>query len=157
MRRLMSLAILCLFWCLGSHGAAAAGNAVQPFMVAAGGSQPFFAGFWRCGNGSLSVTQAFGPWFLYRSQTSASNSQSFVYNDPVGGGWVNVGVDSQGGYWTMTSPGWRGNVLTYAGTYTNESVPRSQRLAYTRLGPNRVKVEIARNGRLVGQDTCTKG
>jgi len=98
MRRVMALGVLCILGCLAGVGRSTAQTLAQPFIVAAGGQQPFFAGSWRCGNGSLSVTPAFGPWFLYRSQTPASNSQSFVYNDPVGGGWVNVGVDSQGGY-----------------------------------------------------------
>jgi len=125
-------------------------------MVAAAGGQPFFAGSWRCTSGNLNITPEFGPWLTYRSQSNGNISHSFVYSDAVGGGWVNVGVDSSGGYWTMTSAGWQGNTMTYTGTYTNRGSARSQRQVITRNGPNRMSIAIWRNGNLAGQTSCTK-
>lgn len=125
-------------------------------MVAAAGGQPFFAGYWRCASGNLNITPEFGPWLTYRSQGNGGLSQSFVYSDTVGGGWVNVGVDSRGGYWTMTSSGWQGNTITYTGTYMSRGSSQSQRQVITRNGTNRMSIAIWRNGSAVGQTSCTK-
>lgn len=137
-------------------GAAAAHGLNTKSMVAAAGSQPFFAGYWRCSVGSLNVTPQFGPWLTYRSQSGGGVAQSFVYNDTAGRGWVNVGVDSAGGYWTMTSNGWQGNTLTYSGTYTNRGAGQPQRQVFTRNGYNSMSVATWRNGVVVGQNSCTK-
>lgn len=127
----------------------------QPVMIAAG-TQPFFSGYWRCTGGDLRVTPQFGPWFTWRSQSSGASSQAAVYNDTNGGGWVNVGVDSSGGYWTQTSSGWQGNTMTYTGTYTNHSRSQSQRQVLSKVGDNRFNVATYRNGALSGQNSCNR-
>jgi len=141
---------------VGSTAAALAASFGQPVVVAAG-MQPFFAGSWRCSSGNLNVSQQFGPWFSWRSQSGNSISQSSVYNDSTGRGWVFVGVDSSGGYWTQTSNGWQGNTMTFNGTYTNQSRAQSQRQVFTRTAANRFNAATYRNGALVGQNSCTRG
>jgi hypothetical protein len=135
---------------------AAAHRTAAPLTVAAAGAQGFFAGYWRCSTGSLNVTPEFGPWLTYRSQSGGGVGQSFVYNDAIGRGWVNVGVDSAGGYWSMTSGGWQGNTLTYTGSYTNQGRSQSQRQVFTRLSMSRFTVQTFRNGAVVGQNSCSK-
>jgi hypothetical protein len=127
----------------------------QPVIVAAG-TQPFFSGYWRCNSGDLRVTPLFGPWFTWRSQSGGATSQATVYNDTSGGGWVNVGIDSAGGYWTQTSSGWQGSTMTYNGTYTNHSRSQSQRQVLTKVADNRFNVATYRNGALTGQNSCTR-
>ncbi|GEM_PF-2094854 len=136
--------------------ASAASDAGQPATIAAAGTQPFFNGYWRCNNGDLRVSAQFGPWYTWRSQSGGGTAQSSVYNDTNGRGWVSVGVDSSGGYWTQTASGWQGNTMTYNGTYTNHSRAQSQRQVLTKAGNNRFNIATYRNGVLAGQNTCTR-
>ncbi len=120
-------------------------------------SQPFFEGYWRCANGNtLNVTSAFGPWLNYKSTGSGNTAQAFLSRDNVGGGWANVGVDSAGGFWTMTSSGWNGSQLTFTGTYTFAGKGLSQRQVITRNADRAMTVQTWRNGSLVGQLGCNK-
>ena len=123
----------------------------------AASNQPFFQGYWRCNSGqTLSVTPSLGPWLSYHSTQGSNRAQAYWYKDPSGGGWVNVGVDSSGGYWTMTSSGWQGNQLTFSGTYTNYSKANSQRQVITQNSPTAMTVQTWRNGTMIGQIGCNK-
>jgi hypothetical protein len=131
------------------------GTASRPAFPA--GAQSFFQGYWRCQNGTvLSISPAFGPWLSYRATHGSAVSQSYVYHDNVGGGWVNTGVDSTGGYWTMTSPGWQGDQLTFTGTYTNSARTGSQRQIITRNASTAMTIQLRRNGSMVDQTGCNK-
>mgnify|MGYP001209478648 CR=1 FL=1 len=123
----------------------------------AAGSQPFFQRYWRCQNGAvINITQAFAPWLSYRSTRGSEIAQSYVYHDNVGGGWVNTGVDSTGGYWTITSAGWQGDQLTFTGTYTNNARTGSQRQIITRNASTAMTIQLRRNGSMVDQTGCNK-
>jgi hypothetical protein len=125
--------------------------------ASAAGTQPFFQGYWRCQNGAvINITPAFGPWLSYRSTHGSEIWQSYVYHDNAGGGWVNTGVDSSGGYWTMTSPGWQNEQLIFTGTYTNNARTESQRQIITRNAIGAMTVQLRRNGSMVGQTGCNK-
>jgi hypothetical protein len=123
----------------------------------AAGTQPFFQGSWRCQNGAvLNIAPAFTPWLSYRSTRGSAIAQSYVYHDNVGGGWVNTGVDSTGGYWTMTSAGWQGDQLTFTGTYTNNGRTESQRQITTRNASTAMTIQLRRNGSMIDQTGCNK-
>ena len=125
--------------------------------AAAAGAQSFFQGYWRCQNGAvLSIGPAFGPWLSYRAIRGSEVAQSYVYHDNVGGGWVNTGVDSSGGYWAMTSPGWQGDQLTFTGTYTNNARTVSQRQIMTRNASTAMTIQLRRNGSMIDQTGCNK-
>jgi hypothetical protein len=123
---------------------------------AAAGQQPFFAGKWRCTGYSLDVSSAFGPWFGWRFASGSNIIQMYIYHDTVHGGWVNVGVDSRAGYWTMTSSGWQGSAMTFNGTYTQTNQPAAQRLVITRNAGNAFTIQTWRNGNLAGQIGCNR-
>jgi hypothetical protein len=124
--------------------------------VSAAGAQEFFAGTWRCQGQSLNVSSAFGPWYTWRSNAGKNSAQSFVYHDNSGGGWVWQGVDSSGGYWTLTSPGWKGNQLTFNGSYTNVGTSQSQRRVITRNSKSAFTLQTWRNNSLVSQTGCNR-
>lgn len=146
MKRVLILALLL---------AVVTGNASGPAFAA--GAQPFFQGYWRCQHGEvLNISPAFGPWLSYRTTRGSEIKQSYVYHDNVGGGWVNTGVDSSGGYWTMTSTGWQNDQLTFTGTYTNNARTQSQRQVMTRNASTAMTVQIWRNGTMIGQSGCNK-
>ena len=131
------------------------GTASGPTFAA--GTQSFFQGYWRCQNGAvLNIAPAFTPWLSYRGTHGSAIEQSYVYHDNVGGGWVNTGFDSSGGYWTMTSPGWQGDQLTFTGTYTNNSRTQSQRQIITRNASRAMTIQLRRNGSMVDQTGCNK-
>jgi hypothetical protein len=135
--------------------AAVAGAASGP--ASAAGTQPFFQGYWRCQNGAvLNIAPAFGPWLSYRSTRESTIAQSYVYHDNVGGGWVNTGIDSSGGYWTMTSPGWQNEQLTFTGTYTNNGRTESQRQIITRNASGAMTIQLRRNGSMIDQTGCNR-
>ncbi len=123
----------------------------------AASTQPFFQGYWRCQQGEvLNIAPAFGPWLSYRSTRGDTIWQSYVYHDNVGGGWVNTGVDSSGGYWTMTSQGWQNEQLTFTGTYTNSARTESQRQIITRNSSTAMTVQLRRNGSMINQFGCNR-
>lgn len=123
----------------------------------AAGTQPFFQGYWRCQNGAaLNISSAFGPWLSYRSTRGSEVAQSYVYHDTAGGGWVNTGVDSTGGYWTMTSSGWQNEQLTFTGTYTNNGRTGSQRQIITRNASGAMTIQLRRNGSMIDQTGCNR-
>jgi hypothetical protein len=120
-------------------------------------NQPYFQGFWRCANGqTLNITPGFGPWLSYKSTQGVSTAQTYIYHDTSGGGWVQVGVNSSAAYWTMTSPGWQGNTLTYTGTYTNSGRAHAQRQVITKNSNSAMTVQTWRDGSLAGQVGCNK-
>jgi hypothetical protein len=123
----------------------------------AAGTQSFFEGSWHCQHGEvLNIAPAFGPWLSYRSTRGSTIWQSYVYHDDVGGGWVNTGVDSSGGYWTMTSPGWQNDKLTFTGTYTNNARTESQRQIITRNASTAMTIQLRRNGSQIDQHGCNR-
>jgi hypothetical protein len=131
------------------------GTASRPAFAA--GTQPFFQGYWRCQHGEvLNIAPAFGPWLSYRSTRGSEIWQSYVYHDTVGGGWVNTGVDSSGGYWTMTSAGWQADQLTFTGTYTNNARTESQRQIITKNASNAMTIQLRRNGSQIDQTGCNR-
>jgi hypothetical protein len=63
-------------------------------------------------DGQWMVTQDVAPPFdKYRDQ--AINSTTYMTYDPTVKQWVQMQVDSGGGYGMSTSPGWQGNVMTW--------------------------------------------
>jgi len=64
-------------------------------------------------DGMWMVTQDTAPPFdKYRNYTITSTS--YMGYDPSTKMWIQTGVDSGGGYFTSTSPGWQGNTITWA-------------------------------------------
>ena len=123
----------------------------------AAGNQPYFQGFWRCQGGvTRNITPGFGPWLSYRTTQGSQIKQSYVYHDNAGGGWVSVGVDSQGGYWTMTSTGWQNKVMTFNGNYSNYGRSQTQREVITWNSDRAMTVQLFRSGTMVGQTGCNK-
>jgi len=119
-------------------------------------AQPFFEGAWRCQHGmTLNVGRGFGPWYVWRSLTPANEARAFIRNTPSGT-WVNIGANNTGGWWTSTSPGWRGQTLTFTGTYGTLGSGESFRQVYTRNSPTAVTIQTWRNGSLVGQVGCNR-
>lgn len=123
---------------------------------AAAATQPFFQGHWRCQGQSLDVNPSFGPWYIWRSNGGGNTAQSFLYHDTSGGGWVYHGVDSNGGYWSMTSRGWQNNQLAFAGTYWNNGAAQSMRQVITRNAGNAFTLQSWRNGNQVAQMGCNR-
>jgi hypothetical protein len=63
-------------------------------------------------NGAWMVTQDTAPPFdQYR--TVAITGTTYTGYDPTIKQWIQLGVDSGGGYGMSTSPGWQGNVMTW--------------------------------------------
>jgi len=63
-------------------------------------------------DGMWMVTQDTAPPFdQYR--TFPINGTSYLGYDPTIKQWVQIGVDSGGGYGTGSSPGWQGNMITW--------------------------------------------
>jgi hypothetical protein len=63
-------------------------------------------------NGMWMVTQDTAPPFdQYR--TVAINGTTYMTYDPTTKQWIQVGVDTGGGYGISTSPGWQGNTITW--------------------------------------------
>jgi hypothetical protein len=59
------------------------------------------------------VTQDTAPPFdKYRNYTITSTS--YMGYDPSTKMWIQTGVDSGGGYFTSTSPGWQSDTITWA-------------------------------------------
>ena len=64
-------------------------------------------------DGMWMVTQDTAPPFdKYRNY--AVTSTTYMGYDPSTKMWIQTGVDSTGGYFTSTSPGWQGNTITWA-------------------------------------------
>ena len=95
-------------------------------------SMMFLTGTWNCtqmlrgkqrpdtstttvsNDGMWMVTQDAAPPFdQYRTVTI--NGTNFMTYDPTIKKWVQVGVDSGGGYGIATSSGWQGNAITWTG------------------------------------------
>jgi hypothetical protein len=92
-------------------------------------SMMFMTGTWEChqmlrgkdrpdtsvttigGDGAYMVTQDTAPPFdKYR--TFSVKSTSYLTYDPTIKKWVAVGIDSTGGYFLASSPGWNGNTMS---------------------------------------------
>jgi hypothetical protein len=64
-------------------------------------------------DGAWMVTQDTAPPFD-RYRTYAINGANYTTYDSSIKQWVQVGVDSSGGYGISSSPGWQGNTITWA-------------------------------------------
>jgi hypothetical protein len=65
-------------------------------------------------NGSWMISQDTAPPFdQYRTYTITGTN--YMTYDPTIKQWVVTGVDSTGGYFTQSSPGWNGNAMTLTG------------------------------------------
>lgn len=65
-------------------------------------------------DGAWMVTQDSAPPFdQYRTVTI--NTTGYMSYDPTVKQWVQIGVDTGGGYGWQTSPGWQGNIITWTG------------------------------------------
>ncbi len=63
-------------------------------------------------DGAWMVTQDTAPPFdQYRTATISSTT--YTGYDPTTKQWIQTGVDSSGAYFTSTSPGWQGSVITW--------------------------------------------
>lgn len=66
-------------------------------------------------DGAWMVTQDTAPPFdQYRTFTIRGTS--YTGYDPTIKKWVSIGVDSGGGYFLSSTPGWQGNTMTSSGT-----------------------------------------
>jgi hypothetical protein len=100
-------------------------------------SMKFFLGTWTCRqmlrgsvrpdtstttmglDGMWMVTHDVAPPFdKYR--TRAVISDSYLTYNPINHLWVTTGIDSFGGYFVSTTPGWHGNTLTTQTNVTND-------------------------------------
>lgn len=70
-------------------------------------------------NGMWMVTHDVAPPFD-KFRTSEVVSDSYVTYNPTSRLWVTTGVDSFGGYFVSTTPGWQGNTLASQTTVTND-------------------------------------
>ena len=96
-------------------------------------SMSFYLGTWAChqmlrgkvrpdtfvttmgGGGAYMVQQDSAPPFdAYRNFTVKTTS--YITYDPTIKKWVEVGIDNGGGYSLVSSPGWRGNMITWTAT-----------------------------------------
>jgi hypothetical protein len=65
-------------------------------------------------DGSWMISQDTAPPFdQYRTYTITGTN--YMTYDPTVKQWVLTGVDSTGGYFTQSSPGWSGNAMTWSG------------------------------------------
>ena len=70
-------------------------------------------------NGMWMVTHDVAPPFD-KFRTTDVISDSYVTYNPINHLWVTTGVDSFGGYFSSSTPGWQGNTITSQTTFTND-------------------------------------
>jgi len=121
----------------------------------AAAEQSFFEGSWRCQQGmSLNIGRGFGPWYVWRS-VGRTEARAFIRKTNTGS-WINVGADSDGGWWSTTASGWQGVTLTFTGTYATIGASQSLRQVFTRNAQNAMTIQTFRNGSMVGQVGCNR-
>ncbi len=121
--------------------------------TSAADNQPFFKGYWRCNNGdTLNVTPSLGPWMSFQTKTV----QSYGAIDSGTGSHWRVGIDSDGGFWSMTSPGWKGQHLTFTGTYTSHGSSKPMQQTITKNSNTAITVQTVRSGAVISTIGCNK-
>jgi hypothetical protein len=121
--------------------------------TSAADNQPFFKGYWRCNNGeTLNVTPSFGPWMSFQSKSV----QAYAAIDSSTGSHWRVGIDSDGGFWSLTSPGWKGQHIVFTGTYTSHGTSKSMQQTITRNTNTAITVQTVRNGAVISTIGCNK-
>lgn len=135
--RWMTTAGIAGFLLLSAGSAMGAAPTPVPDMKPALSSMSFMVGTWKCvatvrGKSrpdTITYSMALDGRWLYghdvapvfdKFRTRAIVGESYTTFNPLNHMWIQTGVDSFGGYGIGTSPGWKGNKITWTATVTSD-------------------------------------